>query len=131
MDMNDSTVNIADFRGIREIKRRNAHNTPRSTKSNFGFLVLETPSVYCAREPESWNGSAQSASPAVVDIGELREARRFGHRFSIESHVSQRGAKVLHFSNFSADRETANSVEGEHRGIWNGITDDPDSPSAA
>src|ERR1035437_318852 len=92
MDMNDSTVNIADFRGIREIKRRNAHNTPRSTKSNFGFLVLETPSVYCAREPESWNGSAQSASPAVVDIGELREARRFGHRFSIESHVSQRGA---------------------------------------
>lgn len=129
--MNDSTVNIADFRGIREIKRRNAHITPRSTKSHFGFLGLETPSVYCVREPESWNGAAQCESPAVVDIGELREARRFGHRFSIGPHVSQRGAKVLHFSNFSADRETANSVEGEHRGVWNGVTDDPDTPSAA
>jgi len=120
--MNKSTVDIGDFRGIREIKPRFAIAPPQS---GCAFLVLENPAGH-GSNVEHVNGSREVGSSAVFDIGMVRQAKRFGHHYV--PSTAQRGAKILRFS------DAAHSTSQTCRGVatWNDSCDDPmDCPPAA
>jgi hypothetical protein len=115
--MDESTVNIADFRGIRETKPRTASVTRDSSRASYGFLVIDSRAGY--------GRPLESSSSAVFDIGVVREAQRFGRH---SGPGAQRGAKVLRFTG------TSNSETHSCRGVatWNESCDDPtDCPPAA
>ena len=120
--MNESTVNIGDFRGIREIKPRTASAIPQS---GCAFLVLDDPAGYGSKV-EHVSGSREFGSSAVFDIGMVRQAKRFGHHYA--PTTAQRGAKILRFA------DAAHSTSQTCRGVatWNESCDDPmDCPPAA
>ncbi len=121
--MNESTVNIADFRGIREIKPRTAAR--QTDKNSLGFLVLDSTTAFERRDVDHLDRSREIGSTAVFDIGMVREAQRFGHRYVPSV---QRGGKVLRFT------DAAHSKSQGCRGVatWNESGDDPtDCPPAA
>ena len=126
--MNEWTVNIADFRGIREVKPRNGQTTSRSFKRPCGFVVLESTPGRVERVVEMCGYE----NSAVLDIGMVRETQHSWHRSTSGPSTFQRRAKVLRFKNAGRTAQSVNPPVDSASQIWNGISDDPmDCPPAA
>jgi hypothetical protein len=118
-------TNIADFRGIREMKPRIVYTAPQSAKTSYGFMVLDSATAYRERAVEQHDEPVALESQPVYDIGMVRDSQRFGHR---NTSSITRGSKVIRFSNAMPRRST------ECRGVatWNASCEDPlDCPPAA
>ena len=135
--MDDSTVNIADFKGIRftafrEMTAWNVHPMRRRFEDPDRLSVINAQSAYDVRDRESLkNKSSNLDAPTGLDIGVLR-GRRAGHA---GPSVVKRRAKILRFVNvvnavLAPEIKNADEVRGT-AGCSNNSNDPRDCPPAA